>query len=54
MVYDKISESKDRTEQTISQIRNVLEQLEQIRDSNIREQEWTEKQLEKMITGAKL
>lgn len=54
MVYDKISESKDRTEQTISQIRNVLEQLEQIRDSNIREQEWAEKQLEKMITGAKL
>lgn len=54
MVYDKITESKDRAEVTSSQIQNVLKQLEQIQDSNISEQEQTEKQLEKMITAAKL
>lgn len=50
MVYDKITESKDRAERTSSQIREVLRQLEQMQASNINTQEQMEKELEQIIT----
>lgn len=52
MVYDKITKSKDRAEQTSGQIRNVLNQLEQLQEANISKQEQTEGMLEQIVIEA--
>ena len=53
MVYDRISESKTRAENTCRQIETVLEKLHILLDENAEEQERLAEELEEKIVSAK-